>query len=367
MTGLILVLSMQAGMAYELDGSQVWMSGGTCPSGITWDNSSVGFYVFDTLGPFTAAERVGMILGIQAWDSGPGTVNRGADFDYVFLGYTSDTGSIVDTKNHVWHITQAQGQADYALGRWGAWGPSFTDGLCTKILYMDIVYANDVAWTSGLPSSSTALSTEAVGAHEAGHTLGLDHEEDVVGVMYRNQFAENGSEIRLGEDDYAAIRYLFPLNSNTGKNFMLTKFRETGTQDDRPWDERWDLADANATWTDGICGTVTSGGPARVYASVNGTAPTYYDVPVEWTLSVDQVCFNGDDITIGTRTPDLTSNASPYKVGPAGDAYFIPSSTPDGDYYVCAGINPDQTLSEAESSYDDNIIISEATWTIDCP
>jgi hypothetical protein len=52
---------------------------------------------------------------------------------------------------------------------------------------------------------------------------------------------------------------------------------------------------------------------------------------------------------------------------PTGGNYLIPLSTPDGDYWVCAGINPDQTESEAESSFIDNTVISEAKWTIDCP
>ena len=36
-------------------------------------------------------------------------------------------------------------------------------------------------------------------------------------------------------------------------------------------------------------------------------------------------------------------------------------------HYVCAGINPDQTESEAEGWFWDNTIRSEGKWSIDCP
>ena len=218
---------------------------------------------------------------------------------------------------------------------------------------------------NGVVGSGHSLTTAV--AHESGHNMGLDHEPDHPAIMYRHDFAENGNTARLGEDEYSFLRSQFPLNSNTGKNFMLTKFNTDGTGL-RPVSEGWNTSEkGNRPWGSDVCGNVAvANGPAPIWASVNGTATSYASVPIEWTLSSDQVCFDGDDITTGTRAPTMSSNA-PYEVEPTGGSYVIPSNTPDGTYWVCAGINPDQTESEAESSFIDNTVISEAKWTIDCP
>ena len=181
--------------------------------------------------------------------------------------------------------------------------------------------------------------------------------------MYRHPVGEQGGAVRLPEDEYSFLRSRFP-HSSTGKNFMLSKWLVGSGV--RVVTEGWTTNEASDWESDDPCGTIpVEDGPKPIWASVNGTAASY-TVPIEWTLSADTTCFDADAIVIGSRTPVMSSNV-PYEVEPAGGAYVIPSSTPDGAYWVCAGINPDQAISEAQNAFDDNTVRSEGTWTIDCP
>lgn len=370
------ILTLSPSVAYEYIDYTVANGGHACGAvGLTWASIPVDVYTFDGTNVFTTGEKLEIKRGMEAWDAGPGTVNRGADFGYDKVGSLPIGSQSVDNgRNEIYHMTEAEGIALGFGDDWLGYASVWVDTACSQLIEADVVFRNDTTYTSGLPSQGTnELSLATISAHEFGHALGLDHNtDDYPAIMNRHVFAENVSEVRLGEDDYAALLSLHPLPTSTGRNFMLTKW-DVGpdtTDDDRVkverWAKDWPAAGLFVAPTCGSIPMVPGYSPSKIWASVNGTGGPYSPVPIEWTLSVDSTCFNGDDILIGTRGPGLITN-TPYPVGPDGDAYFIPATTPNGPYYVCAGINPDATYAEAESSYDDNTIISEGQWNVDCP
>lgn len=58
-------------------------------------------------------------------------------------------------------------------------------------------------------TSDRCLDLTKVVAHEVGHILGVDHSLDPESVMYPTIGAEGGSEVRLAQDDIAAIGLLY--------------------------------------------------------------------------------------------------------------------------------------------------------------
>lgn len=367
MTGFLLFVLIANADAYEFIDYDAAFGGCEPADEVTWAVNSIGFWIPNTT--FMQTYGTEIMKGVKAWNAGPGTVNRGADWEYYKAGEQTVLGPD-NGRSEIFAGDKATMAANYGLGtNWNAYAAVWVASDCSRIEEADILFDMNVTWHNDLPSSgSTGFSIGATAVHEAGHALGLGHEMDIVGVMYRWVFAENGNTLRLSEDDYNALTYMHPLPTSTGKNFMLTKWDEdVNSNDERPYIERWTEDEAANDWTPGACGTVgVADGPEEVWAIVNGTASNYTNIPIEWTLSKNDQCFDYDDITIGTRSPGM-GTGTPYPVSPSGDEYLIPSTTSDDDYYVCAGINPDHTLSEAESSYADNIIRSEGQWTIDCP
>lgn len=349
--------------------------GGPCARSdeITWSGSSASFWIQS--GTFMDNYGTQVMVGVKAWNAGPGTVNRGADWEFSKAGDAVAVLGADNGYNEIYAASTTAIKSSYGLDSsdWWAYTAVWADEDCEEILEADIIFDQNLSWSNGLPSTGNPFLTPpaniAVGAvaeHEAGHALGLDHDKDNMGVMFRWAFAEHGSEIRLSEDDYNALTYLHPLASNTGKNFMITPWVGVAGSSQRTYSLNYGAVDVGS-WATNVCGTVPLAlGPPEILSIVNGTAANYTNIPMEWTISSDSTCFNADDITIGTRTPSMTTNI-PFPVGPVNDEYIIPSNTADGDYWVCVGINPDENLGEAESSYSDNVIRSGDKWTIDCP
>lgn len=145
-------------------------------TGVSWPASSIPYVMFGVDPHFTTAERDAIEAGIAVWTAGPGTVNRGAEFEYWINGTQTGQQSITNTTNEIWHIEKDDGINIYGMSNgWLGFGPAVGDAICLAIANADIVLNRDASWSTNLPSlaGSGGWSLEAAFAHEAGHDMGL--------------------------------------------------------------------------------------------------------------------------------------------------------------------------------------------------
>ncbi|MEZ4238954.1 MAG: matrixin family metalloprotease [Myxococcota bacterium] len=350
----------------------------TCTAGRSITGSFHVWYIVDPYDDWNSTFEDAAEEAADQWTCGTGERNRGCDWEFIRSGYRSavdHTNSYSEVGLATYHHLTVVDLAGDDVLMLTTSDMIVTSGYCSTQSF-DIEVRDTTTdsetwiWGTWLPSvwneeDDGIKSFPAALVHEFGHGLGLTHSTDPLSVMERRMAAEIGGQLRIHEDDYVGLTSLKP-GTSTGKNFMLGKWASTDAGN-RTQRERW--RDANGggiaydPWEvtaggDLVVNTYAdeSSGPGAIEIIVNGTASSYTNVPVYWTISDDTTCFDGDDVVIGTLTTTLSSNA-PYEHGPSTGLYSIPSGTPTGLYYVCAGIDPYGTLSETDTT--DNVIISE--------
>lgn len=340
------------------------------PDCYTWDMSTMGDieYRFNE-NDFTNAQMDEIELAADAWEGGWSKVNRGVWLELSRTQGAGD-GALDNGVNNVRMKSRAHFNQQGFAGDAYVW--IYVDSTCDHITEFDVTFATDAPWTTNLPSelNGEEKSLGQVSVHEFGHGLGIGDDGSQLHVM-DPKAPTNGGDIagtryRVHEEDFYALRYLYP-GFSTGGNVMLSKFGGFS-----PAEERWNVEELQGpfgrTWA--ACpGDVLSGGanggPLPIYALVTGHIGFAATPVIRWMLDPDQLCLlDGDEVTVGTRTPTMGVHY-PYEVFPNG-GYAIPTGTPAGDYRLCARINDDYAM--VETSYIDNIVSSEAIFEVlTCP
>ncbi|MEN0065190.1 MAG: matrixin family metalloprotease [Myxococcota bacterium] len=312
---------------------------------------------------FTADEETAIQKGANAWDAGQGKVNRGADWDFI-RGSDITGWSRANLRNDVametdgWFANEMAPLSAMAVA-------THTYFLCWAS-EVDILFRASEDWMPQLPAFNDADVTEPsigmVAIHEFGHALGWEHEDDVISVM--DSFYPFGGDIsyayRISENDYLGLLNE-KADSSTGLNLLLSKFSSTGRGSSR---EEWTAASRGTETWSGCPGECLTGDerPNPVMAMYMGT-DAKVDTEVRWSLSTDVHCLDADDRIVGTRGMRLAVN-EPTNV--YLNNFCIPSSTPPGNYRVCAVIDPDNDISEPSGA--DNQVVSDLTFEVEsCP
>lgn len=249
------------------------------------------------------------------------------------------------------------------------WGCTTYHGTSVDGIQYSNIYLPDSYPDFGFPVDGT-LSLAWVAAHEFGHAIGFDHENDLPSLM--NSFALRGGdanrEFRLNTDEYTAMRAAFTDTSSL-PNLMVYGF---GYVPNGHTYEAWvtspgfstmDEGECTAAAVDGMCCADMSDVP---YVVLNGPA-NLDDVVVRYyfNLSSDPYeCANG--IAVGEMVYDLTVGMPefidlPFQ-GESGYDNGMPISVDYEDYlgllfHFCVVIDPDDDVNE--SSEDDNFFTNE--------
>ena len=323
------------------------------------NNSSMTWYLYDGDGDWSSTMESLIQDAADQWDAGPGERNRGANWHFTYGGPSLYPQNMTDGISNVSDVSRDtlvnvyNGSTNAIAATIPAY--SFPSCIMSSFEIMAIDTGSDYEtweWTTSLPSlaGSGYKSLPTAMLHEFGHGLSLYHHNSL-SSLEAHFASELGSRVRINEDDYVGLVALKP-DSSTGKNFMLGKWISPSPNDSNQDEIWWN----SSTWeVRAGQSLLLADGPEPIAIVVNGTS-SYTGVPVYWTISTDQICFDGDDIVIGTRSPGLVSN-TPYIQGPDGGDYDIPIGTPTGNYSVCAVIDPYGTQGETDTL--DNIIISD--------
>lgn len=313
-------------------------------------------------GSFTSGQEDEITLAANSWDAGSGEAMRGAIWNFI-RGSDEASGTCdlddgddeVYMRSAAWFSSHGLATSTIANCFCDDW-----DGLNDT----DIAFRSNVSWSDLVPASITTSGDRSIGQtalHEFGHLLGFLHEDDLIATM--NSEVAFGGDIsghkyRPHEDDYVGLVANRP-DSSTGRNMMLGRFVEDPS-DPGSTDEVWDVHTTN--WS--VCDEEIDGadGPEEIYAIMHATAAQ--TVEIEWRLSADTTCFAGTEYVVGSRTTSLGSN-TPFLIQPHEYDF---TGVPAGSYYLCAMVDPDDLISETNSSDSDNDLRSEATVTVsNCP
>lgn len=219
--GLALALLAPPAWAY-----QYWTCDG---ERVTWEGSGIGYRVANISFPPRSPQRAAIGRARTSWNLySPGSVFR---FWFRDVGDTSwESG---DGQNTV-GFTSAYG--------WGAntlavtltrFDPCwwFDDG---SINETDVLFNPAKTWnfaTNPAPDA-TGFSLAAVGTHELGHALGLDHEDRWMATMnsiYPNSgVLGNDNEPDPHADDVAGSRFLYGASSSARRDVAMSVFNRVG-------------------------------------------------------------------------------------------------------------------------------------------
>jgi len=171
---------------------------------------------------FTALEAEAIQDGASAWNAGPSELLRGADFTWNRGEDDTNGGSANNWKNEVyarddaWFDAHGKDADTVAFVRIG-----FND--------RDIVFRRSAnfAWCTDSVTDCPAgtISIGQVSAHEFGHRIGFNHENDTIALM--NSSYPGGGDLgrdnnyRINEDDFVGLKDR-KTGTSTGTNLLLT-------------------------------------------------------------------------------------------------------------------------------------------------
>lgn len=180
-------------------------SAGYVPTGHTWGTSPVTYRVNPDNLYVTQAQAVAAVtFAANVWNT------QGSPNIQLSYGGTTGGGSLtLDRTNNVFFRNDASGYIAETYWWWDSTG---------KLVDADIVYHENYSFSTH-ETPCTGYYVEAVGSHEFGHMLGLNHSPVPSATMWPYISACDTSVETLDPDDVAGIQFLYPtsLGSRRGK------------------------------------------------------------------------------------------------------------------------------------------------------
>jgi hypothetical protein len=334
------------------------------------------------IGSFTAQESDILEDVADMWsDPFTGGANPGVDFTFV-IGTTIPVWNMFDGRNGTAMLAPAAMPAGVPNDEFAVTViRNFDSPICAR-QEADIAFRTDPVWDpvsqtfTGTWSTSpfvegtlgpNEISFSNVATHQFGHWLGLGNDDSDANIMLSEYPAvEQGNATTIAEDEYVGLRAAKGIGGAVQLNFTLSRMEWSSSTS--TVSETW--SDDNTTETgpwEGCPGDILTGPdrPRGVISHVleNGTS---YTVRTRWTLSSDDICFDADDRTVGTRTATIGSNSPNTGQRPVTwrvpqGMFGIPDPAP-GLYYLCAKI--DDLNQHAELDETDNFVRSEKMFEI---
>jgi|GEM_PF-5755022 len=290
------------------------------------------------------------------WDGGGSTSDRirGANWHWirgadVGNGVKWNTRSEMWDKTRAWHDNNGSGEEAIAV--------AYRNGAECDVIWVDENSDPDLDLVATAASNQSATGTmkavQEIAIHELGHCLGFNHDDSGANTM--NSGAPGGAadfglgQFRVGEDESQGLR-AWKSHSSTGTNLALSRWVDAGAGGSEAWDNQ-----IGGTWA-GFPGSSISGVQAITLHSMSTS--TLSGTQARWSLSVDGICFDGDDVILDTKTfNSISSNESSLLQPPSP---FIPAGTTPGLYFLCAQI--DSTSLHSETTEADNVVRSDGAF-----
>ena len=341
-------------------------------------------------GVWTAQQWAEMLDGAEIWNGGAGSINRGYDFKIT------DTDPTVQTWNSPTDPAR-KGQiqvSNYATPEFlvecnpNNWVPVpvacvrlNADATCARELsWMFILFDRGAPWTGTVPSAELygSFNASLVMAHEIGHLLGFDHEDDDIALM-NAQYPVGGNPggdgpfptpLRLQAHEYEKMRTLH-LDLSTGINLMLWKFAHDGVSAYETWTagtaaaygEDWDLDTCPVNAVQAVpagemqIAVTASGISSAITTEVEFRLMSRYDTDCATALTPVNLFDPVQPMRVSvTLTPGEVSYVQPPSIG-AGEGQI-------GAFKLCAIVDPDNLVTEV--SDDDNVVASDLTLLWEC-
>jgi hypothetical protein len=344
-------------------------------------------------GDFSSAEESHIMQAIEtAWEGGSNEINRGAELEFIRVSNVSDmdhndrTITIVREPPSFWTSEVPFAHA----GRWITAHPA-CNAIGGDIVFNDsivgyhpvLLHPSKITLTDDT-SSSAAYSLGQIAIHEMGHVLGFGHHDNGSGtnsVMATGNPAggDGAGQWRIHENDFVGLTTLYP-GGSTGSNLHLSKYVPELTTHADPIEtaaEGWahindnqfdplESSDSEGRWMrlgpQGLCPgeTFEIDSPLRIH--LTGTQ-SLSGVDVVWFL-VDEstTCSLGTRHQVGSQVWSLSVNGASV----ANPTLTAPSTLPNGLYFLCAEVDPNDEVAESSEGAD-NLIRSDQTLLVPDP
>lgn len=342
-----------AAFGYDVNSAQdTWVGNGItmrfCPSTLTSLSTYPDYDLW--------LEADVIMKGFRQWNAGPGFRIRGADWEFTRGTDKYTTCALGNFANEVYAKDQAWFDTH-------GWGYASARTQLQNVAGTDIIFNSNELWAD-IPVQELAgleKSLPDTAMHEMGHVVGFNHEESHVSTMSAGREFDMGrGRYRIREDDYEGLADIKP-DSSTGVNLMLSRFVTTYPSSDPPSASTEDRWDGNATAYSVASGTTADVGndlPYGVNVVVHGTGS--HTIEVWWAVSESPDCFNNTRWYVGFRTTTVAANTE-YVIEPETP---YPNKynflwTPPGDYYMCAKVDPWDSVSETFET--DNRVVTDFT------
>lgn len=243
---------------------------GTPPTAITWQQASVTYQFNDQTGPTLANMEVGSDP-VTAINDGFGRYITRTGVNFVNGGTTSVTDVGSDGVNLITFANTAANNA--AVGSALA-VTIFSYNLGTyDMIEADIVFSSSQQWSTN--GTAGLYDVGAVGTHEIGHLVGLDHTPICNATMFPYGASGDQSPQTLAEDEEAAMRALYPAAATVPSSTVTGTVQLSGGGAN--------VFGAGVTLHDALSGRAVTGTvtlPDGTF-SVAGVLPGVYHVTVE--------------------------------------------------------------------------------------
>jgi alpha-tubulin suppressor-like RCC1 family protein/subtilase family serine protease len=313
----------------------------------------------------TAGSGSGTVSGAGTYNSGQtATVSASANSGSTFTGWTGPNGPECATGSVLMNADK-NCTANFTLNS------SLSDLIISALSTATTAIApgKNLSLFNTVKNQGTASPGSSVAAFHLSNNTTYGDGDDIPFA-----FTRSVDGLAAGASSSATNTLTIPATTPLG-NYYICAMADSGgavTESDETNNSLCTASTIQITLSDLIMTTVTpnaptvnQGGTLSVTDTVQnqGAVATPIGFRVGFHLSVNNVYGDGDDVAITTSRVVAALGAGVSSTGTTG--LLIPSSTPPGDYYVCAMADSQAQVAEADEG--NNILCSTAQVTVPPP